>query len=241
MTLDTASQDYRTWPAEEDQQLIELRTSGLRFNEIASKLGRSDLSCRSRLRKLGLLIRSSPWNDELEEVVKTLWVDHSAQQIAEILRRDRGAQINKSAVIGKLRRLGLTAANKISCHAHDSYAPKEIRSKVARLPRKPRKKYDSALHKPKLRIVTNGGGGFRVEMSVTSELPLFECAEIPVRGLTFDELGPDDCRFMAGDPLNDGLFCGNPVVTGKSWCVGHCRIVFLPNAELKKRSWRLAA
>lgn len=61
----------------------------------------------------------SPWSDTaITERVTELWADHSATQISEKIWEEYRVNITRSAVIGKLKRLGLTSEAKTELHPH---------------------------------------------------------------------------------------------------------------------------
>jgi hypothetical protein len=49
------------------------------------------------------------------------------------------------------------------------------------------------------------------------------------------------CRWIEGNPspLRSGMFCGQPVVPGESWCAGHRDVVFGENAMADGRAGEL--
>ena len=50
---------------------------------------------------------ASPWTDECETTLKSIWESHSCSQIVGVLWERHHAVISRNAVIGKLHRLGL--------------------------------------------------------------------------------------------------------------------------------------
>jgi hypothetical protein len=53
-------------------------------------------------------------------------------------------------------------------------------------------------------------------------------------GVALLDLKPSQCRFILRDGRPPVRFCGEPTVSGKSWCVEHRRIVFEP-ASLRRQ------
>jgi len=157
----------------------------------------------------------SRWTEELKAQAKQLWTDHSATQIAEILNAQHGTALTRNAVVGLMHRAGLGASVKTKSHPQDNYAPEIIRKRTYQ----PRRK-------PVLKIVSNGAGtGLRIIETVISDLPLFACLEVQSRDITIDQLGPDDCRYLAGDGA-PWLYCGHPVQEKSSYCPYHHARVF---------------
>lgn len=60
--------------------------------------------------------------------------------------------------------------------------------------------------------------------------PYMQCEqvkeEVPTDLITFEQLGPNTCRFPFGD--RDYLFCGRPKFEDLPYCASHCRICFQP-------------
>jgi hypothetical protein len=115
--------------------------------------------------------------------------------------------LTKSACIGKAGRLKLPARRKSA-----------DRPRQERKPREPNVK---AVNKPKLRIVRAGyGNGMRLDLSVTTDLPIFTCVDEGSLNKTLSELGPNECKYIAGDPREAALYCGHPIYK-RSYCVEH--------------------
>lgn len=55
---------------------------------------------------------------------------------------------------------------------------------------------------------------------------------LPSLGLSILKVRDGQCRYIAGD---DRLCCGHPVKPGKSYCPGHCAIVYQPPKERTER------
>lgn len=128
----------------------------------------------------------------------------------------------RSAMIGRARRLGL-------CKAVTRRCPDEYKERT-------RKRYDKhnkqrrieRTHRPKLRIVMNGGG-LRLLHSVQSNQPDLRAVDVEPLNLTFDQLQNGDCKWPYGD--GPFLFCGHPAIEGRPYCRGHCAIAYRPMEE----------
>lgn len=47
--------------------------------------------------------------------------------------------------------------------------------------------------------------------------------------LLCEELKPNSCRYIAGDPKDGGTYCGHETVPDESWCSYHMGIVYQPS------------
>ena len=126
---------------------------------------------------------------------------------------------SRNAAIGKLHRLGLTWPN----HQKRIKEPKPPRPPVERKP----------IHR-----IRHMGGGLRVISTMTGDLFEPRCVELAPRYLTFMELGPHDCRYIAGD---DFLFCGHLQMAGSSYCLKHHTLCYRKPEPPKPQYMREAA
>jgi hypothetical protein len=162
---------------------------------------------------------NSPWTDELRSEVKEMWRTHSAAEIAVALQQ-RGYNFTRNSIVGLIHRAGLTIEQKTEARRRRPPAPRRKRE-----------------HRSVLRIVKAGyGNGMRVTKSVASEMPSFECIDVAPLNKTLLELGPNDCRHIAGDPRDGVLYCGRPIHQ-RSYCAAHFSRCYI---EPLKR-WRTAA
>lgn len=136
------------------------------------------------------------WTEERENTLKAgLAEGLSAAGIAYKL----GGEITRSAVLGKIHRLGLSNPARNTHLAKTSYA-------------KP---------KPKLRAKRNGAGGFYIEKVKDRPLPPTIEAPLPSDLVSIIDIKDHQCRFMHGDK-----FCGRKTWGKSSWCPGHYWVVF---------------
>lgn len=49
--------------------------------------------------------------------------------------------------------------------------------------------------------------------------------------LALDEIDTNQCRYISGDPLHMGTFCGHETVPLTDWCPYHLRVVYKPVRE----------
>lgn len=146
---------------------------------------------------------SLSWSAESTAELTTLYMDgYSASQIALKM-----SGVTRNAIIGKVYRLGLKRDG-----GNTKAAP--------RVPRpKPVRRDDQ--HQTISRIVrTNGNTGMRIHRSVETAAYKVRCIEIVPLNLAFDQLGPENCRYIYGDKPAEFVYCGHPK-DGSSYCVGH--------------------
>lgn len=145
--------------------------------------------------------RPDAWSDERVEKLKGLASAHeSCANIAAELNSLPGPGITRSAVIGKLHRLGLSTGNGKGDH---------------RGPRRERKSKDNLTRKTRLDEL--------FDADEATELP----PEQSEHAMTFVEAMATDnrCRYPIGNPLDlDAFrFCGAPKKNGCSYCAPHFR------------------
>src|SRR6185312_10929847 len=153
----------------------------------------------------------------------TFWTDETRVEQLKLLHAqgdsftDIGAKLgcSRNSAIGKAHRLGLTE-------------PKVKRAK--HVPQR----------KPIVRIVRMNGNSdkMRVMQSVTGDLFRPRVVDLPPHNLTFMELGPHDCRYIAGD---DFLFCGHLQMAGSSYCLKHHTLCYRKPEPPKPQYMREAA
>lgn len=151
------------------------------------------------------------WTPERIAVLQRLWKEGlSASEIAEKI-----SGISRSAVLGKLHRLGLDESDRHTGSANS--ASKNRRKPRRRLPDKTRQSLYGSL-------ATRGGtksgssGGFRAFVQATAEpLPEPKAGDV-ARVASLLDLEEHHCRF----PVSSG-FCGDQKVSGLPYCEGHAR------------------
>jgi GcrA cell cycle regulator len=160
----------------------------------------------------------SGWTEEIVDRIKQMWAaGRSARQIAEEL--DCG--LTRSAVIGKLHRLGLTR----------SYSPG-----VARRAQTPTLREDAA---PRQRLRRLSNRGTRLEwrevFAPVALPPSSAETNAGSRGKTLMELCDWHCRWPIGDPCNPGfVFCGDERLAGSSYCAHHARMACSSPADTEE-------
>ncbi|CAN7640959.1 GcrA cell cycle regulator [Phenylobacterium sp. LjRoot219] len=149
------------------------------------------------------------WTDDRVATLKRLWIDGlSASQVAARL----GGGVSRSAVIGKLHRLGLTGPRIAAVRP----APKQ----------RPAKRSPAAPSRWALR--SHGRPTAQTPEPVVVEHGL-------VRNLR--SLGRGDCRWPLGDPqAADFSFCGRPARPGSPYCASHNRAAHAPRTATQRDS-----
>src|SRR5262249_48995536 len=151
------------------------------------------------------------WTDERVERLKTLWADGlSASQCAKIL-----GGVSRSAVVGKIFRLGLTGRGAPTQRARQPRppgAPRPAATGVAGAKRRAR---------PTI-----------VELEDTCCLPADQSAD----AVPFLERRLDQCAWPLWDedtPILERMCCGSPQVPDRPFCLRHARLAYAPpNAPL---------
>jgi GcrA cell cycle regulator len=151
------------------------------------------------------------WTDARIALMREYWdAGLTASQIAKKL-----GGVSRSAVLGKVRRLGFPA-------------------------RVPRRRADID-QRPKTRAARRRAANReRLAVSPAAAAP-FADADVPLaQRRTFDQLTPDACRWPIGEVgAADFAFCGGASVAGKSYCARHLRRAYQPDTA--RRPSRRAA
>lgn len=167
------------------------------------------------------------WSEEREALLRKLWgMGLSCSQIAARL----GDSSKRSAVIGKVHRLGLPARvgkpGKMASQARST---------------KIRRKSKPWRHLQAFGLVDKHSP---LKLSADGYVPAEEDYIVPAQQRkTLLELKDDSCRFPIGDPqLPDFYFCGGEAVPGKPYCLHHCaRAYTVPERRAAKGRQRIEA
>lgn len=155
------------------------------------------------------------WNDERSALLTKLWGDGlSASQIAARL-----GGVSRSAVIGKVHRLGLSGrATRNTNYNRPRAKPKPKTSNLPGRPPKPRVSASAAA------LAALGDVKPETIVSVYEELV------IPAdQRKTIETLDECDCRWPIGDPQKAEFhFCGKAKIVGLPYCEFHVRRAFQP-------------
>src|ERR1700722_8845644 len=159
------------------------------------------------------------WTDERVELLKKLWSDGlSSSQIAAEL-----AGITRNAVIGKVRRLGLSGRAKSA--STGAPRPRKARSPSHML----------RIGRPAIRGNTALAHAYEIE---EAEPELIDNI-IPIgQRRTILELNEQTCRWPVGDPgSTEFFFCGGNTLENLPYCAYHSRVAYQP-ASARRRDRR---
>jgi GcrA cell cycle regulator len=156
---------------------------------------------------------SFPWDEDHVATLKRQWLNGlTASQVAKEL----GHGLTRSAVIGKLGRLGLLGARQKA----ETKALNPMRPIMAK-PRRPGAQPNNVNH------------GIRRHSPNFSPAPSIEAPLKPkpaVRSMKLVELENNSCRWPFGDPgTKEFYFCGAPTANlaqGEPYCEDHADIAF---------------
>ena len=188
------------------------------------------------------------WTDERVELMKKMWGEgQSASQIAKEL-----GGVTRSAVIGKVHRLGLS--NRASGGAATTAKAAEPKAKAAPKAEpkpKPQPKTEPALKAvpvpaetkpavPARKQIIPAGQPLPPQPSANEISPeaLAKVNEVEKKAkkLSLMELTERTCKWPVGDPATDHFwFCGLPVQQGKPYCEAHVGVAFQPMSSRRDR------
>lgn len=221
----------KRWTEQDDALAREMRAAGYSWPLINEALGGN---ARKRLERTKL----TPEQKEARRLadraridagngsgINITWTDEQVEQLKKLY--DEGLSYSliapqigtsRSACIAKVRRLKLP--------------PRIVTQTMPRAERPSRPR----VNRTKLLFVRANGNSNRLRMidGIETEIEPLRTVQIECRNITFDELSARDCRYINGDPLADGRFCGLPQRDGSSYCHGHHGLVWLPANKPKK-------
>ncbi|ACL60625.1 GcrA family cell cycle regulator [Methylobacterium nodulans] len=143
------------------------------------------------------------WPSAAIDMLRELWsAGKSGSAIAEAINAAHGLSLSRSAVMGKIRRLGLVGQQGVQPEADTPAEP--AAPEPAAAPAEPPQPYV-----------------FR---------PEGKPAERPADGYLLHQLGPGDCRYPITGSVapSQHRFCGEPVKDGSCYCLAHFRIAYSP-------------
>ena len=148
------------------------------------------------------------WTDERVELLRRLWIENfSASRIAAEL-----GGVSRSAVIGKIHRLGLSGRDQPASSLKRRCEPRLPRSE--RRPWRPASIGNTALKtEPEM-----------LEMPDTQPFPTV----VPVaKRLTVEKLTEHTCKWPIGDPRTEDFhFCGHDSLKVAPYCLYHARLAY---------------
>lgn len=179
--------------------------------------------------------KGSDWSDAEIEAMKTAWTaGKSAAEISRALTKLSGKKRTRSAVLGKIHRLGENgnkAAKPKLARGKASAPPKTVvRPAVVTRERPPEPA-------PAFRLAAIRQGPAAAER--TAPVPVAESAEVDACGMTLLELGHAQCRMPIGQRGGQEVFCGCACDRGRrgrfeSFCPGHKARVINATASARK-------
>lgn len=154
------------------------------------------------------------WTEERVELLRRLWTeDFSASRIAAEL-----GGVSRSAVIGKIHRLGLAGRDR---GGHERPASPLKHQCKPRLPRSERKAW---------RPVSIGSSALKMEPEILEAPEMQPFAVVPTaRRLPLDQLTERTCKWPIGDPRGENFhFCGHDSLQASPYCRYHAQIAYRP-------------
>ena len=174
------------------------------------------------------------WTEEMEALAAKRWREGcSASEVAREVSELAGRTLSRSAVIGKLDRMGVDRrgdGHKAAGIANKIKAAQLKSEHMRRLAPKRTGKAGKGGHGP-LRAQGKRikGACGDTAMSPRSGVPLRASAGgkktkrgTSKRALTLMELEPHHCRWPADGAAGEIVFCGAARVAGRSYCADHC-------------------
>ncbi len=150
------------------------------------------------------------WTDERVETLKKLWAEGlSAAQIANKI-----GGVTRNAVIGKVHRLGLSG-RATPAKPQRGCAPAPVEKGEDAPAKAPREEVKSVIPEPDFiaPLVLESGDA-----------------------ATVATIANNMCKWPIGDPASDDFhFCGQPTLSGKSYCAYHARMAFQPPQRREAR------
>lgn len=151
------------------------------------------------------------------------WDDTRIEKLKTLVRRgvgyrEIGRQLGctRNAALGKAHRLGIAGKGKVMKRRKVSHA--------------------QARHAGKKGLAILKAG--KPPAQPTLPLPV---DAVPAKTVSFEDLQPEGCRWLYGDPAKGGGFCTNNHVPGGSYCAQHMARAYLaPEANRTNRAEKLA-
>lgn len=149
---------------------------------------------------------ASAWTDDRIDRLKTLWLEgRTAEQIAADLKNG----ITRSAVLGKVYRMGLSAGRPARPPVRSPKPTRRTPTPAARCGKAPAS--PAALRRATTPVA----------------MPARSIPDPEAGGLDLLSLRPCHCRWPYGDPRTGVVFCGRPVARG-AYCAAHAEVGYRP-------------
>lgn len=149
----------------------------------------------------------TPWTEERVEVLRNLWL---AEFSASLIAAELGGT-SRSAVIGKIHRLGLCGRGKPALSVKPQRKPRAVGRRAYR---------PVAIGNMALKAGT--------DTRLEHQARMFEPVAVPIaKMLTIETLTERTCRWPVGDPCEGGFrFCGHDSLEGVPYCPYHTGVAY---------------
>lgn len=171
--------------------------------------------------------QANQWPQERIELLTKLWADGlSCSRIANQI----GHGLSRSAIIGKVHRLGLPGRGSPAAEARRMNKAEGV------------KKYRGTKRDDNFRFRRKISVGYtqpqRVKAAPEPIVPLEEIFIPLEQRRTLLQLTAETCRWPVGDlETEDFYFCGAVPKDGKPYCGPHCRIAYMPVTQRQKNTF----
>jgi GcrA cell cycle regulator len=147
------------------------------------------------------------WTKERVELLQRLWFEEFS---ASLIAAELGG-ISRSAVMGKIHRLGLCGRGKPTSTVKHQRKPRSVGPQ-------------------KYRLATIGSTALRAEPETVPEreAKIFASVAVPIaKMLTVEALTAHTCKWPIGDSREGGYhFCGNDTLEGVPYCRYHTGVAY---------------
>lgn len=170
------------------------------------------------------------WDDDVVAKLTEYWKEgFSCSQIAAKLYSEFNFEISRSAVIGKLNRMGMKSNVEVTRIKNRSAS----RRTLAKVGKKPAPKVNPRPARVMSGLFVGGGG----DLPPVEPLPKEESPSDYAKLYTLDQLEKGMCKWPVGDPKTpDFGFCGKDRVPGQPYCMGHCQRAFRAPETVQRAS-----
>lgn len=152
-----------------------------------------------------------PHSDMIKTMVESK--EYSFKEITARINATFETTYSRSSIIGRCMRMGLR-----NNRPEKNDIERKPRLRIIR----PERTVVPKVHRPKLRIVTNGGG-LRLTQSVQTDMAPLRTVDVEPLNLTLLNLPESGCRYIAG---NDFLYCAHDRRENSSFCAPHHHLVW---------------
>lgn len=170
------------------------------------------------------------------------WTIERTERLKELLGtgmklRDIGAEIgglSKSAIAGKIRRLGLAAPRPRLLTEEEKEAILARRREKDKIKKRRKRAEGGPERRPSVKLIrTNSNSNLlRLIHTITGDVAPLQEADIIPHNVALVDLTDHDCRYPYGEGT-DITFCGHPKQEKSSYCPAHAALCWKPLAERK--------